>query len=261
MASQSVSFDSFVQPRVSTRGTPCASWRMSKARPIFSAPYLLSQPWTSAGVSTAALPTMTRSMPLRSRSSTTAVERTPPPTWMLQRTLRGEPHDDAAVGEPAVLRAVEIDDVQPVRAERAITQQQLVRLEVVTRFRVEVALEQAHAAAVAQIDGGNEDHVFQACLQKIGEDARADHARTLGVKLRAAEVVAAGDRGEVAAVVRGGDGPVARGHGVAVHEVHVVERAHAIEQRIGLGLIELVPAHVRHGQAGRELQLAPRCRE
>ena len=32
---------------------------------------------------TAALPTMTRSMPLRSRSSTTAVERTPPPTWML----------------------------------------------------------------------------------------------------------------------------------------------------------------------------------
>ena len=111
---------------------------------------------------------MTRSMPLRSRSSTTAAERTPPPTWMLQRPLRGEPHDDAAVGEPAVLGAVEIDDVQPARAERAITLQQFVRLEVVARFGVEVALEQAHAAAVAQIDGGNEDHdAFRPAFRKL----------------------------------------------------------------------------------------------
>ena len=126
----------------------------------------------------------------------------------VERALRREPHDDAAIGELAVLGAVEIDDVQPARAERAIAQQQLVRLEVVARFGVEVALEQAHAAAVAQIDGGNEDHAesFRPCFQKVGEDARADHARALGVKLRAAEIVAASDGGEAAAVVGGGHG-------------------------------------------------------
>ena len=59
---------------------------------------------------------------------------------MLSAALRREPHDDAAVGELAVPGAVEVDDVQPVSAQRAITQQQLVRLEVVARFRVEVAL-------------------------------------------------------------------------------------------------------------------------
>ena len=180
---------------------------------------------------------------------------------MLQRALRGEPDDDAAVGEPAILRAVEIDDVQPVRAERAITQQQLVRLEVVTRLRVEVALEQPHATAAAQIDGGNEDHGCSgSCFQEIGEDARADHARTLGVKLRAAEIVAARDRGEVAAVVRGGDRPVARR---ARRSCARSTRSRARSRRRAADRacvwVELVPAHVRHRQAGRELQLARRC--
>ena len=78
----------------------------------------------------------------------------------VQGALRGEADDDAAIGEPAVLGAVEIHDVQPARAQRAIALQQLVRLEVVARLGVEIALEQAHAAAAAQIDGGDEDHGF-----------------------------------------------------------------------------------------------------
>src|SRR6478736_6382180 len=79
----------------------------------------------------------------------------------VERTLRSQPHDDAAVGELAILGAVEVDDVQPVRAQRAITQQQFVRLEVVARFSVEIALEQANTTACTQIDGGNEYHFIK----------------------------------------------------------------------------------------------------
>ena len=151
---------------------------------------------TSPGRSTAALPTTTRSTPLREQIVDHApAERTPPPTWMFSAAATASAHDDAAIGERAVLRAVEIDDVQPARAERAIARQQLVRLVVVARLRVEVALEQAHAAAVAQIDGGNE-HASAFRPQEVGEDARADRAGALGMKLRAAEVAAAHDRGE-----------------------------------------------------------------
>ncbi len=73
--------------------------------------------------------------------------------------LRGEPFDDGAIGERAVARAVQIDDVQPARAKGAIALQQLLGREVVARLGGEIALEQAHAAAVAQIDGGNQQHV------------------------------------------------------------------------------------------------------
>jgi len=75
------------------------------------------------------------------------------------------------------------------------------------------------------------------------------------VELRAAEVVATHDRGEVPAVFGGGDGERPGGRSEAVHEIHVVERAHPVEQRIGLREGELVPAHVRHGQTRREGQL------
>src|SRR6185436_2436516 len=67
--------------------------------------------------------------------------------------------------EHAVLRAVEIDDVQPRRAERTIASEQLQRLHLITRLRVEVALEQAHTAAVTQIDCRNEQHQFN--LRKL----------------------------------------------------------------------------------------------
>ena len=152
---------------------------MSKARPIFSAPYFLSQACTSAGFSTAALPTIDAIDAVAQQVVDDRRRAHAAAHLDVQRLLRGEPDDDAAIGELAVLRAVEIDDVQPARAERAIALQQFVRLEVVARLRVEVALEQAHAAAAAQIDGGNEDHAFRS-LQEIGEDARADHAGALG---------------------------------------------------------------------------------
>src|SRR3954454_23353010 len=96
--------------------------------------------------------------------------------------------------------------------------------------------------------------MLSGCLQKIGQDARANDTRSFGVELGATEVAAARDGGERAAVFRGGDGPLARGHGVTMHEVHVVERTHPLEQRIRLALAELIPAHVWHGQAGRELE-------
>ena len=121
---------------------------MSKARPIFSAPYCLSQRLHFAGLldrgaaDDDAIDAIAQQVVDHGRGTHAATH------LDVQRALRGEPHDDAAVREPAVLRAVEIDDVQPVGAERAITQQQLVRLEVVTRLGVEVALEQPDAAAI-----------------------------------------------------------------------------------------------------------------
>src|SRR5690606_33408016 len=58
----------------------------------------------------------------------------------------------------AALRAVEIDDVQPTRAERAIVLSERNGIEVVARLVPEVALEKAYAAAVAQVYGRNQLH-------------------------------------------------------------------------------------------------------
>src|SRR6185369_2335985 len=74
--------------------------------------------------------------------------------------LRRELDDDAPVGEHAVLRAVEIDDVQPGGSELAVSVQQVERLVFVAGFRVEIALEQAHAAPVPEVDGRDEQHQF-----------------------------------------------------------------------------------------------------
>src|SRR6185295_1990849 len=84
----------------------------------------------------------------------------------VQRLLRSEADDHAAIRQAAVLGAIEIHDVQPARAERAVTLQQLVWFEVVAGLGVEVALEQAHAAAVSQIDGRNEDHFLSSALSE-----------------------------------------------------------------------------------------------
>ena len=67
-------------------------------------------------------------------------------------------------GSPS-LRTVEIHDVQPARAERAVAGRELERIHVVARLLGEIALEQSHAAAVAQIDGGDQFHWMHVSLK------------------------------------------------------------------------------------------------
>ncbi len=76
------------------------------------------------------------------------------------RALRGQGQDDRAIGEQTVLRAVEVDDMQPGSAQTTVSQQQLVRLVLIAGLRTEVALKQAHAASVPQIDRGHQQHAF-----------------------------------------------------------------------------------------------------
>src|SRR5277367_3924684 len=139
------------QPCVRTRGSPPESMRTSSARQIRSAPKRVNQAATSSGRSTAALPITTLSTPWRSRSSITAAAH-----LQLHGLLRRQRDDGRAVRKNTVLRAVEVHDVQPRGAEVAISQQQLVRLVVVTRLGAEVTLKKAYTAPVTQVDRGNQ---------------------------------------------------------------------------------------------------------
>src|SRR5262249_5396814 len=66
--------------------------------------------------------------------------------------------NDRAVRLLAVLRAVEIDDVHVLRAPRDVAIKDHRRIVGVYRFRCEIALIQAYAAASLEVDGGNELH-------------------------------------------------------------------------------------------------------
>ena len=77
------------------------------------------------------------------------------------------------------LRAVEIDDVQPPRAELAILHRELDGVDGVARLLREIALQQPHAAPVAEVDGRYQLHIEQLVtdyLQKVVEDLRSRRA-------------------------------------------------------------------------------------
>ena len=66
--------------------------------------------------------------------------------------------DDVEVAARAVTGAVQVDHVQPFGAIAAIAHEQFPGIGVVAGFRREIAVQQAHAAAVLQVDGGYEHH-------------------------------------------------------------------------------------------------------
>ena len=66
--------------------------------------------------------------------------------------------DQITVGELPVTRAVEVDAVQPLSAECAVSRMQRLRRDVVARLGVEVAVQQPYALTVAQVDGGQQAH-------------------------------------------------------------------------------------------------------
>ena len=66
--------------------------------------------------------------------------------------------DQRQVDGLAAFRAVEIDDVQPARAELAVLHGELDGVDGVARLLREVAVQEPHAAPVAQVDGRYQLH-------------------------------------------------------------------------------------------------------
>src|SRR5690606_20741968 len=75
-----------------------------------------------------------------------------------QAADRADPLDRREIHRPTLLGAVEIDDVQPPRAPVAVTRRELGRVDVVARDAVELAAQQPHAAAVADVDCRDQLH-------------------------------------------------------------------------------------------------------
>ena len=112
---------------------------------------------TSAGSRSAAVPSTTRSTPSASRASTSAGVRMPPPTCTgtcpaAARIAR----DRGGVLGPAGARAVEIDDVQPAQRVRGEARGDRGRVVAVDRRRVVAPLREPHAAALEEVDRGDQ---------------------------------------------------------------------------------------------------------
>jgi hypothetical protein len=70
----------------------------------------------------------------------------------------GDALDRVTVALRAVARAVEVDDVDLPRAQCAVAIEHVERVGGIDGLGVEAALQQAHALAAAQVDGGNQQH-------------------------------------------------------------------------------------------------------
>src|SRR5215510_10801296 len=88
--------------------------------------------------------------------------------------------------------------------------------------------------------------------KKILQDAQAPVLTFLGVKLRGIEVVAPQHRGKLHTVIRRGDyGISILGRGIVrMHEIGKGDIGDTCEEGTRALLLQLVPAHVRHFQAG-----------
>ena len=83
----------------------------------------------------------------------------PPPAWMRGPPCRDERAQHRVVAGDAIACAIEVDDVHATRAGGGEAAEQLAPASSRAGVsRVERALEQAHGAAAAQVDGGHELH-------------------------------------------------------------------------------------------------------
>src|SRR5207245_8045041 len=83
-------------------------------------------------------------------------------------------------------------------------------------------------------------------LQEVAQDAEADVAGFLRMKLHAGDVATLHDGGERLPVIGDGDGVAVDGRGVAVREVHLRAGRDALHNRRGLRQCQAVPTDVRH---------------
>ncbi len=145
---------------------------------------------------------------------------------------RGDALEVRGVRLRAVLGAVEVDHVQPGGAAVHPALRGVEWIGVVGGLGGEVALEESHGAAAANVDGWVELHVsvvgrrsarVGADREEVLQEAEPVAGALLRVALRAHHVAAGDDRRERAAVVPLGDDH-AGVDGISDERVHVVER-------------------------------------
>ena len=101
---------------------------------------------------------MTRLTPLSSQPSIVVMSRMPPPSCTRSPTVFEDALDRRDVHRLAGERAVEIDHVQMLEALRLEGMRLRRRIAVEDGGARHVALLQAHAEAVLEVDGGKQDH-------------------------------------------------------------------------------------------------------
>ena len=154
----------------------------------------------------------------------------------VDRVLARETQQQRTVRELPVARAVEIDDVQPGRAQRTVATEQLVRLEVVAGLGSEVAAQQAHAMAAAQVDRGDQQHQWS--LRKLASKRAPAAPERSGWNCTPRKLSAPGDGHQRLAVVGRRDRRRGRLRGETVHEIEVLARRDAVQQRVGASQFE-----------------------
>ena len=167
--------------------------------------------------------------------------------------------DDLEVGQLARPRGVEVDDVQRLGALVLPVPGELDGVVAEDGDIVEVAAAETDGLAGLDVDGGEHDHEGLRLPLDVGdergEQREPDAGTLLRVELYRPDVVARHCRDDGPAVVRrrGDDGGV-RGHGrVGVDEVDGGRgRQPAGHARAGRPPVEIVPADVRHLEAGAE---------
>ena len=207
---------------------------------------------TTSGCSTATVPKITRSTPSPRSAPARSTLRTPPPT---STGIASAAHSDAmmaAVHRLARHRAVEIDDVQILRAGLDPAAAHGDRVVAVHGLALHVAAQQAHALAALEVDGRQDQHAAPApshdraeVAQKFSDPDRADSSRDETGRRRRCPAPPRRrsrrrSRVDVATTAGSSDS-----HVVGVDEVDEGAVGDAGEQRRRALLAQLVPAHVR----------------
>jgi hypothetical protein len=115
-------------------------------------------------------------LPITARSTQAAAD-----LQLHAAALRHQQHS-RAIGLSAVAGAIEVNDVHATRAERPVAIEYALRIVRIDGFRCEVALQQAHAAPVPQIDCRNQFHGAESLhdtsrkLRRTSAPARAERS-------------------------------------------------------------------------------------
>ena len=122
------------------------------------------------------LPTTTRLAPWSRRSRTSPLERTPPPVCTNWPALASKLEQRRFVGPFAVARGLEVNNVQPLGALVHVFGGHISRLTVVVGHFIEIAVQQAHAATVKEIDGRYQLHDSSRKFFSTWAPARAERS-------------------------------------------------------------------------------------
>ena len=152
--SSAVTCEVSAQPSTATLPSRASSPTATRPGNFFAATF------TSSGSRTAAVPMMTRVMPLSSQASTVCEIANAAAELHRDRDRLQHRLDRLRVHRLAGKGAVEIDDVEILKALRGEGSRLRRGIEVEHGRARHVALLEAHALAVLEVDGGKEDHGF-----------------------------------------------------------------------------------------------------